>query len=488
VILRNIVGKIQQIAEKFYMTSVLSSEKSAKKLKHILICDDDPLIQLHLKSLLKSTHNNLSSSRHYQAQTCYHTDEAKVLLKKNQIDLLILDIQMRTHDEGLDFLPFLKSHYPQLPVITLSGRSDFQTLKKAFHLGVRDFLSKDCSSEEILSAIEKIFYTQDLEHHNLQLKNELTTERSRYQLVGNGSSMIHLKNIITKFREAKGNILITGETGTGKEVVARNLRKQFSNGDLEPFIAVDSGSILQSTAESALFGYEKGAFTGADQQKIGYFEAAHGGILYFDEIANMPLTIQTKLLRVIQEKEILRLGSTTPVTLDFRVVCATNRNLEEQVKKGEFLSDLYQRLAVLPIDIPPLRERTEDISELLEHFLKKEFYRSGKQFQLDSDLLLTLKKYHWPGNIRELQNTLDYAIALTNDETITFTCLPAKIRNFCQPAETEASTFYEKVEAFEKQLLQDELKKSNGNRSQLAKKLGMDRSHLYQKIKCYDIK
>jgi transcriptional regulator with PAS, ATPase and Fis domain len=202
----------------------------------------------------------------------------------------------------------------------------------------------------------------------------------------------------------------------------------------------------------------------------------------------MPLTIQTKLLRVIQEKEILRLGSTTPVTLDFRVVCATNRNLEEQVKKGEFLSDLYQRLAVLPIDIPPLRERTEDISELLEHFLKKEFYRSGKQFQLDSDLLLTLKKYHWPGNIRELQNTLDYAIALTNDETITFTCLPAKIRNFCQPAETEASTFYEKVEAFEKQLLQDELKKSNGNRSQLAKKLGMDRSHLYQKIKCYDIK
>ena len=248
-----------------------------------------------------------------------------------------------------------------------------------------------------------------------------------------------------------------------------------------PFVAVDSSTIQSTTAESTLFGHEKGAFTGADRQVKGVFEEADGGIVYFDELANMPIPIQAKLLRVLQEKEVTRLGSTKTLKLEFRVVCATNRNLEEMAARGEFKEDVLQRLNVLPIHLPSLRERAEDIPLLVSHFLKQN-ERTGLSFS--DDALDVLKQYSWPGNIRELANVLAFTTTLVETDVIEIADLPPKLRDVSRPAPRSSETgFYEQVAQFESQLLTEAYSKYQGNISKMALGLGMDRSHLYTKLK-----
>jgi DNA-binding NtrC family response regulator len=307
-------------------------------------------------------------------------------------------------------------------------------------------------------------------------------------IVGNSFQIRELKRTIDKIRKSTGNVLITGESGTGKELVARELRGTLADGSPAPFVSVDSATIQSSMAESLLFGHEKGAFTGADRAKSGLFEEAHGGIIYFDEIENMPIEIQAKLLRVIQEKEVMRLGASKATPLSFRVVSATNQPLDQWVTQGKFKADLFQRLNVLPISLPPLRDRSEDIPLLVEHFLKQ----SGRKLNFSIKTVETMKTYSWPGNVRELSNLVTYLTAMSDSDFILPTDLPAKIRgqdiqNDFKAFQQENRSFYDTIRTFEKELLTREFARHRGVISRMAASLGMDRSHLYQKLKEYQV-
>ncbi len=318
-------------------------------------------------------------------------------------------------------------------------------------------------------------------------------------LIGNSQSIKELKDIINKVKMSNLNILITGETGTGKEIVARLIRKKLTSQPSEPFVAVDSATIQGSIAESILFGHEKGAFTGADRQQKGLFELANGGIIYFDEIANMPLDIQSKLLRVLQEKEIRRIGATYTMPLNFRIIAATNRNLAEMVQKGEFKADLYQRLNVLPINIKPLKDRTDDIPLLISHFLTKDITHKN-ELVFSNDVIRVFEKYSWPGNIRQLKNMVGFVSTMANNDVIDVDDLPNDLYVFAKSPEYQNSkeitgdffsssqkTYYDIVDEFENNFLKVAYSQENGRISTLARKLQMDRSHLTLKLINYGI-
>jgi DNA-binding NtrC family response regulator len=314
---------------------------------------------------------------------------------------------------------------------------------------------------------------------------EVRDLQKKKSLIGKSLALERVRRQIEKIRSSQANVLIFGETGTGKEVVARQLRKTISDGSVEPFVAVDSSTIQAGTAESVLFGHRKGAFTGADESRKGVFEEADGGVIYFDEIANMPLSIQPKLLRVIQEKEVLRLGATQPISLEFRVICATNQDLEDLVRKGEFKADLLQRLNVLPIELPPLRERKEDIPELMEYFFTQNGLKAH-EVDVSPEALKALKEYSWPGNIRELGNVISYLVAMREGPCIHLSDLPSKITR-SSLSSISAGTLSERLEAFERDLLLREYRLAKENIAQMAQNLSVDRSNLYKRLKSLGI-
>lgn len=454
------------------------------RLPQLLICDDDTTFHLAVKQALKGK---------CDFRSAYNSDEAKVVLTKNPVDIVLLDVEMRTPDEGLMALKTFRETDPDVAIVMSSGRSDFETVREAMRSGATDYIVKDSEPDSLWHVLKRALETQKLKQRNEQQNFEVSTHQRQHVLIGQSPKIQALRKIIDKVRLSPANVVIHGETGTGKEVVARQLRRTLPDGSLVPFIAVDSSTIQSATAESLLFGHEKGAFTGADKMTKGIFEEAHGGIVYFDEIANMPLEIQAKLLRVIQEKEFVRLGSSKVIQSDFRVICATNRDLEEMVKKGQFKDDLLQRLNVLPIDLSPLRDRTDDIPLLVDHFLARQSeFRPG--MRLTDEALDVLKGYAWPGNIRELSNLIAYVAAMADRNEVDVADLPPKFRDRTRIADSSSQgsgqnsadstgTFYERVAKLEKEILTTEYQKHDGNISRLALNLGMDRSHLYTKLK-----
>lgn len=490
--------------------------------KQILICDDDQNFQLALKHALKSQ---------YECKTARNGDEALIILKNTNIDLILLDVQMRTKDEGLKFIPLLREADQNVPIIVLSGLKDYETVKEAFKRGALDFISKDFDPEELLLTIKRTLSRQDVENKLIQKNCESITSHKKHQLVGESVSIKELRKTIQRMQQSPANILITGETGTGKEVVARNLRKTLPDGTLEPFVAIDSATIQSTMAESILFGHEKGAFTGAEKSTQGIFEEANGGLVYFDELANMPLEIQAKLLRVLQEKEVTRIGSNKVIPLNFRVVAATNKDLDAMVKEGRFKEDLLQRIAVLPIQLPKLSSRVEDIPLLTRHFISKHAPH-GSNYRFTEGAMSVLQAYEWPGNVRELGNMITYILAMSDTQEIDIADLPPKLRDkasamgtpitrsaiiehtpieqatvgekeneepskaFAPPVTQAVSdlgafandrSFYERVALFEKAILERDYLKYSNNLSKMALELGMDRSHLYSKLKQYGI-
>jgi DNA-binding NtrC family response regulator len=451
----------------------------------ILICDDDSTFHQAVKLALKGK---------CDCRSAYNSDEAKVILARNSIDLILLDVAMRTPDEGLSAIKTLNGIDPMVSIVMSSGRSDFETVREAMRAGAHDYIVKDFEPDSLWHVLNRVLETKKLRQRTEQQNFEVSHHQRQHVLVGESQKIQALRKMIEKVRVSPANVVIHGETGTGKEVVARQLRRTLPDGALAPFIAVDSSTIQSTTAESLLFGHEKGAFTGADKMNKGIFEEAHGGIVYFDEIANMPLDIQAKLLRVIQEKEFVRLGSSKVIQSDFRVVCATNRDLEEMVRKGEFKDDLLQRLNVLPINLSPLRERTEDIPLLVEHFLARQNgFRPG--LHLTDEAVLALKAYPWPGNIRELSNMIAYVATMAEKNEVDVADLPPKFRDYrpgagnLQSANGDSGTgsFYDRVAKVEKEILTTEYARHEGNISRLALTLGMDRSHLYTKLKEHGI-
>ncbi|MEK6579154.1 MAG: sigma-54 dependent transcriptional regulator [Bdellovibrionota bacterium] len=445
----------------------------------ILNIDDDTLIHMTVKKTLESF---------YDVHSVLNTDEAWSYLSKIDVAAILLDLALRTQDEGLRFLEKLETDQsPRPPVIILSGSTDFGTVRQAIRLGAFDYIAKDFDPDDLLLTVRRAAQYSTLLKRNDQQDFERTGAHEKHPIVGKSPQMVALRKMIEKMRGSTGNVIILGETGTGKEAVARQLQGRLNDGTLAPFIAIDSSTIQGTMAEALLFGHEKGAFTSADRARKGVFEEADGGIVYFDEIGNMPIEIQTKLLRVIEEKEVMRLGSTKVISTEFRVVCATNVDLENMVHAGTFKADLYQRLAVLPIEIPPLRDRKEDIPLLLSHLISRE--RPDLQLNFTESCLEALMAYPWPGNIRELANVILYVIAMAQGAEIDLSDLPPRIRDrFVAKSQMgRDKTFYERVEEFEKTVLLESLKSHSGTISDLALKLGMDRSHLYSKLKHYEI-
>lgn len=448
---------------------------SSTNQKQILVCDDDPLFRKTLTLLLRDFG---------MVTAVQNTDETIALLKSKTFDLLFLDIQMRTPDEGLKALPQIRALDTDLSIVMLSGLKDFQIVRQAMKGGADDYLVKDFEPEEFRLTVERTLGKRRLQLTSESRNAEVVRTAKRYCLVGETPCLREVKKLIEKFRLSGANVLIQGETGTGKEIVARLLRKLDSDGTFEPFVAIDSATLHAQTAESILFGHEKGAFTGADSSRKGLFEEADGGVIFFDEIANMPLTIQAKLLRVLQEKEVVRMGSNRPIPLEFRVIAATNRSLETLATRGEFLPDLIQRLNILPITLPPLRERREDLPALVDFFLLQ---KAGGLVRMTEAALDALSHYEWPGNVRELSALIDYSLALTDDPEIDLADLHPKILSGSGKRTPSGASFYDEVARFETDLLKKEYSRLEGNVSQMALALGIDRSHLHSKLKLYGI-
>jgi DNA-binding NtrC family response regulator len=448
------------------------------RLPSVLICDDDQLFHMAAKHSLRGK---------FECRSAQNTDEAIVILKTHPVDVLLLDVQMRTPDEGLRFIPIVRELDRELAIIMTSAMTDFQTVRESMRLGAWDYVPKDFDPTNLHHTIALALEKRTLLQRAQQQNFENESIQRRHVLVGKSAEIQALRKTLGKIRGASLNVTITGETGTGKEVVARQLRKSLADGSLEPFVAVDSSTIQNSMAESILFGHEKGAFTGADRQMKGIFEEANGGIVYFDEIANMPLEIQSKLLRVLQEKEVTRLGSSRVIPLEFRVICASNRDLEAMAEAGQFKHDLLQRLNVIPLELAPLRSRTEDIPELLEHFVRVHTTGS-RQVRFTDAAVEALQSYRWPGNVRELGNLVAFLLTMADGDEIDVADIPPKCRTKISRSEGLASgagSYYVQVADFERSILSlsQAYSQSGGNMSKLAIKLGMDRSHLYTKLK-----
>lgn len=456
-----------------------------KTQTQILICDDDRTYHLAVKYALKGK---------FECRSAHNGDEALIVLKSNPIDLVMLDVEMRSDSEGLEYIARILEVDPDVAIIMSSGRTDFQTVREAMRRGASDYVAKDCGPDELEHAIRRVLERRQLRRRNEQRNFEAVELQRKHPLIGQSPAMASLRKMLDRVRTSPANVVITGETGTGKEVVARQLRGLLPDGSLRPFIAIDSATIQSSTAESLLFGHEKGAFTGAERQTKGVFEEADQGVVYFDEIGNMPLDIQAKLLRVIQEKELSRMGSAKVIPLDFRVICATNQPLEALIKAGKFKDDLFQRLNVIPLQLPPLRERTEDLGALLSHFARPR--ADGATLTFSPSAIAVLQQYDWPGNVRELANLVAYLETMADGPEIDVADLPPRVRETALKKASHAAgatpetwsadpeaKYYDQVAAFERALLERELAKSGENMSKLALRLGMDRSHLYSKLK-----
>lgn len=445
------------------------------KAPTILLIDDDKDILESLSGLLED--NGYSVEVSSDAETGFK------ILSQKPISLVLLDVLMPGID-GIKALERIKALNPDVPVIMISGAATVDIAVKAIKLGALDFLEKPFEPvERLLVSVSNALKLHSLHQQNLRLTWEVQKKR---ELIGESQAIKKLRAEIERAAPSNARVLIMGENGTGKELVAAQIHSQ-SPRSKKPFIKINCAAIPVDLIESELFGYEKGAFTGATSSKEGKFELADGGSLLLDEIGDMGLQTQAKLLRALEENEIERLGSKHPIKVDVRVIASTNKNLPEEIRKGKFREDLYYRISVIPIYVPPLRERKDDIPLLANHFLKIFCEENNKpQMRISAQAIQTLMAYDWPGNVRELKNLVERLVIMTDGPEIT----ESSIRDVLA-LELEASpegNLSSKVEAYEKSLIISTLRKFNWNISQAARALGIDRANLHRKIRQLGIK
>lgn len=446
----------------------------AKRKPKILLIDDEVSILQSLSPALED--------EGFLVKTGRNAEEALSLLEKEAFDLLLLDIWLPGKD-GLELLANVKERWPELAVIMISGHGTIETAVKATKLGAFDFLEKPLNLEKVILTIRHALDLSRLSREYQQLKTEVIGEE---ELIGESQAIVRIKETIEKVAPSEAWVLITGENGTGKEVVGKMIHRKSLRRD-GPFIAVNCAAIPEELIESELFGYEKGAFTGAESRRLGKFELADGGTIFFDEIGDMSLATQAKVLRALQEQEFQRLGGTETIKVDLRVIAATNKDLETEMKNGRFREDLYYRLNVIPIYIPPLRERKEDIPLLVNHFFQSFCARSRlKAKRIHSQVISALQQYSWPGNVRELKNIIERMLILSSGEVITLKDLPPGIMmgEKDRPVNVFSQTsFKEARKMFEKQYILRHLIEHNYDVSATADALELDRTTLYRKIK-----
>jgi|Deesub1362B_J571_1020462.scaffolds.fasta_scaffold00011_49 DNA-binding NtrC family response regulator len=436
------------------------------KMASILLIEDEEGITLSLKALFEG--------RGYDFINAYTGREGLHLALKELPDVVLLDLRL-PDIYGLEILKELKSKHPEIAIIIMTGYGEIKEAVEAIKLGAEHYLQKPVDLDEIIIIVERALDTR-------KLKQKELLQKGPYPIIGRSrhiQGLIHLINLLAS--NPSTTVLIEGETGTGKELVARNIHILSNRGD-KPFVDINCASLPVNIFETELFGYEAGAFTDAKTTKKGLFEIADGGTIFLDEIAEMPLPVQAKLLRVLETKTFRRIGGTRDIKIDVRVIAATNRDLAECVKKGTFREDLYYRLNVMPLKILPLRERPEDIPLLVEYFIEEFSKNMNKRFRpLDTETIHILCSYHWPGNVRELRNVLERAAILSTEGVI-------RIPELLQP-ETSSSRDTEplSLKEVERLHIKKVLELTGKNRTKAAQLLGISRSTLNEKIKQYNL-
>ena len=450
--------------------------------KKILIVDDDGSMRHMLSLILKR--------EGYEVQAVGKGSEALNLVASESFDFILSDVVMPGMG-GLELLQALKEKKVEATVIMMSAYGNLGTAVEAMKRGAYDYISKPFRPDEVLLALRKAEERENLRKENLRLRREVSREYAFGNIVGKSPKMMQLFDTIKKISEYKTSVLIIGESGTGKEMVARCLHYNSprNNG---PFEALNCGAIPETLLESELFGHEKGAFTDAKREKRGSFEMAHQGTLFLDEVGEMSLTAQVKLLRVLQEGEVKRLGSERAFTVDVRIIAATIQDLSRAAAEGKFREDLFYRLNVLPVHLPPLRERKEDIPLLVEHFIHK--YNEQHRLNTEGvaeDVLARLLEYSWPGNVRELENAIERAMILAQGKKIEADCLPSEVLgtrpSWKKDLWGDEYSIKKASRIMEEELIRKALKKTGGNRSHAVKILEISHPALLSKIKEYGI-
>jgi DNA-binding NtrC family response regulator len=439
---------------------------------HILIVDDEA-------NTLASLARAFRLAGH-EATVCDNALRALELARSQPFDLILSDVVMPRRD-GLALLEDLKNAGIAAPVVMMSGQAHIEMAVRATRLGALDFLEKPLSTEKLLVTVENACKLTSLEHENRELRARI----GKHALVWTSDIMRRLIAQVERVAGSESRVCIFGETGTGKELVARTLHEKSprANG---PFVTLNCAAVPAELIESELFGHEKGSFTGAAQRHTGKFEQAHRGTLFLDEIGDMPLAMQAKLLRVLEEGEVERIGSGKPTTVSVRVIVATHRNLEQLVDSGAFRRDLYHRVVIFPVELPPLRKRLEDLPALVDHFARQVSAQNGwKPIPITPEAIAALSSYAWPGNIRELRNVVERMLLLADGEVDTATlqlALPALTAKASPSAASIGDgPLADRVTAFERAVVLAELDRNRKNMARTAKVLGLERSHLYKK-------
>lgn len=412
----------------------------------------------------------------YNVKTAPNGKEGIALIDKGDIDLVITDLRM-DGISGEEVVRHIATETPGIPVIVLTGHGSIDSAVKAMRDGAYDFLTKPLNLDQLNMIVKRALESRELSLQHKMLKQEVEENHNKI-MIGSSLQMKKLYELIKKVAPSKASVLVTGETGVGKELVAREIHNNSPRRDKE-MIVVNCSALSESLLESELFGHEKGAFTGADYLKKGRFELAHKSTIFLDEIGEINASTQVKLLRVLQEKKFERVGGQETIEVDVRVIAATNRNLEEEVKAGRFREDLYYRLDVVHLEIPPLRERKEDIPELIDYFLKK--YSENGSLSIEQKAKISLFKYDWPGNIRQLEHCIESAAVLCTDNVIREENLPPEIVKAAGKTDISIPVGITLEEA-EKIIIEQNLAANNGNKSKTAEILGIERKTLANKL------
>jgi two-component system response regulator AtoC len=450
----------------------------------ILIVDDELNMRLVLSAMLKKEGFEISSASNGR--------EALQILKSKKIAVVITDLRMPGID-GMELLTIISERHPEIPVIMITAHGTISTAVEALKKGAFDYITKPFDLDDLKNVISKAIKTRNLKESELFLP---PAEIESIGIIGKSKKTMEIFDAIKRVAQTKTTVMITGETGTGKELVADAIHYNSPRKN-NPLIKLNCAAIAETLMESELFGYEKGAYTGAAITKQGKFELAHKGTLSLDEVAEIPREMQVKLLRVIQEQEFERVGGLRTIKVDVRIIAATNQNLSRQVQVGNFREDLYYRLNVFPIDIPPLRERKEDILPLVDYFLDKFNKKMDLSIKMDSEVKEMLLRYEWPGNIRELENLIERMMLLVKNNLITSREIPAEFKEAVNkvtsiPKDGGKKPFKEymrgQVENVERQMIIKCLEESGGNVTQAAKKMGLSRKGLQLKMIKYNLR
>lgn len=443
--------------------------------ENVLIVEDEELMRSILRQLIEG--------EGYRVFTADSAESALAVFSSNRIDVTLTDIKMSGRD-GLALLDQIKAADEEAIVIIMTAYSSVDTAVAALRKGAYDYITKPFVNDDLIQTVRNALSHRRLFQENRYLRRELRRQRADAEIIGQSEAIRALFDLVEKVSSTSANVLIEGESGTGKELVARAIHFQSDRAD-KPFLAINCGALPESLLESELFGHVKGSFTGAVADKIGYFRSAAGGTLFLDEVGDMPPALQVKLLRALQEREVTPIGSSVPVRFDARIIAATNKRLETEMAEGRFREDLYYRLNVVEIDVPPLRERREDIPVLVEHFISSSARRQGiVEKEVSPAAKELFNNYDWHGNVRELEHVIERALILSGDQ-IDVNDLPARLTGNTSSAAGDDK--FKSLDQVEREYILEVLESVSQDKAVAAKILGIDLSTLYRKLKRYEI-